>query len=48
MKILFNPEFHRWEVYGDNPVIRNKEPQPEFVSPDLDKCIAYKRAVSNE
>lgn len=43
--IVYNAEFGRWEVYGDNPVIRAKEPQPEFVSEDFYKCLAYKETV---
>ena len=45
MKIFFNTEFSRWEVYGPDPVIRAGEPQPEFTSPDLERCLAYKAAV---
>lgn len=45
MEIIFNPEFHRWEVYGENPVIRAGEPQPDFVSSDYQKCITYRMLV---
>ena len=48
MKILYNPQFHRWEVYGEDPVIRNGEPQPEFVSDSYQKCITYKMAVEGK
>lgn len=44
-EIIFNPEFERWEVYGNNPVIRAGEPQPEFVSGSFEKCAAYKAAT---
>lgn len=44
-EILFNPQMHRWEVYGENCVMRNFEIQPVFVSADYAKCIAYKEAV---
>lgn len=43
--IIFNPEFERWEYYGDDPVVRNDEPQPEFVSADYEKCITYRMTV---
>ena len=46
--IVFNPEFERWEVYGDDPVIRAGEPQPEFVSTEYDKCITYRMTVEGE
>lgn len=48
MKILYNPQMHRWEVYGPDPVIRAGEPQPEFVSDDYEKCITYRRAVNGD
>lgn len=41
MEIKYNTEFKRWEVYKDNPIIRNKEPQPCFVSTDHEACILY-------
>lgn len=43
--IFYNTEFRRWEYYGENPVIRAGEPQPEFVSADYEKCIIYKTAI---
>ena len=46
MKILYNPQFHRWEVYGKMPIIRNGEPQPKFVSASYKKCEEYVRAVT--
>ena len=45
MEIIYNPEFDRYEVYGDNPVIRAGEPQPDFVSADVDACITYRMLV---
>lgn len=45
MEIVFNPDFPRWEVYGPDPVVRAGEPQPEFVSPDYEKCITYRRTM---
>ena len=48
MEIKFNTDFPRWEVYGENPVIRNGEPQPEFVSDSWEKCITYKMAVEGK
>ena len=41
MQIKYNTEFKRWEVYNDNPVIRNKEPQPAFVSAREIECERY-------
>lgn len=46
MKILYNPQFHRWEVYGKYPIIRNGEPQPCFVSKTLEECERYVRDVA--
>lgn len=46
--IIFNPEFERWEYYGADPVVRNGEPQPEFVSINYDKCITYRMTVEGE
>lgn len=43
--VVFNTEFGRWEYYGHDSVIRNGEPQPEFVSEDYQKCVTYKMAV---
>lgn len=40
MSIKYNTDFQRWEVYGDNPVIRAGESQPRFVG-SFDKCEAY-------
>lgn len=45
MEILYNTEFHRWEVYGETTVIRAGEPQPRYVSAERDKCEAYKKKV---
>lgn len=46
MKILYNPQFRRWEVYSDHPVIRNGEPQPKYVSAKYEKCEKYVRSVA--
>ena len=43
--LFFNTDFRRWEYYGADPVIRNGESQPKFVSADYFKCAAYKMAV---
>jgi hypothetical protein len=48
MRILYNPEFKRWEVYRDDPIIRNNEPQPCYVSADYFKCELYRKAVEGE
>lgn len=45
MSILYNKEFHRWEVYCKNPVIRSGEKQPRFVSMEREKCEAYVKRV---
>ena len=44
-EIKFNPAFNRWEVYGDKPVVRAGEPQPEYVSGSFEKCATYKAAT---
>ncbi len=46
MEIVYNTEFHRWEVYSKNVVIRNGEKQPDFVSDDYQKCITYRAVVT--
>jgi len=48
MRILYNPDFKRWEVYPDDPIIRNNEPQPVFVNRDYFKCELYRKAVEGE
>lgn len=48
MKIVYNPEMNRWEVYGEDPVIRNGEPQPEYVSESYEKCVTYRMAVRHD
>ena len=48
MEIRFNTDFPRWEVYGEDPVIRNGEPQPEFVSESYEKCRIYKETVEGK
>lgn len=45
MVILYNTETSRWEVYGPDPVIRNGEPQPQYVSKDFSKCLTYRMVV---
>lgn len=45
MRILYNPDFKRWEVYREKPIIRNNEPHPVFVSRDYFKCELYRNAV---
>ena len=41
MEVKYNTEFKRWEVYSDKPIIRNKNPQPSFVSQDHEACRLY-------
>ena len=41
MKIKFNEEFRRWEVYATHPVVRGGELQPAFVSADYKPCVAF-------
>lgn len=41
MRIIFNPEFKRFEVYRENPIIRNGQAQPVFVSAKQLDCIKY-------
>lgn len=48
MRILYNPELKRWEVYPENPIIRNNEPQPVYVSRDYFKAELYRKAVEGE
>ncbi len=43
-EIKFNTEFHRWEVYRENGVIRNGEVQPSFVSVLWQDCMNYTAA----
>lgn len=45
MTIKYNSKFPRWEVYGENPVIRAGEQQPCFVSSDYKKCETYIQRV---
>ena len=42
--IKYNTEFHRWEVYRENGVIRNGEVQPVFVSVLWQDCMNYTAA----
>lgn len=41
MKIKFNPQFQRYEVFGNDPTIRADEPQPEFVCKYRGEAIKY-------
>lgn len=43
--VFYNTEYSRWEYYGENPVIRGGEPQPQFVSGSYEKCVAYAMTV---
>mgnify|MGYP006874650425 CR=1 FL=1 len=43
--IQYNTEFHRWEVYRENGVIRGGEVQPVFVGRH-DDCIAFMAKVT--
>lgn len=45
MRILFNTQFRRWEVYEENPIVRNGEAQPVFVSGSYERCAKYCRDV---
>ena len=46
MEIRYNTKFPRWEVYGENPVVRAGEPQPCFVGTH-EECENYAGRVSN-
>jgi len=48
MEKLWNNEYHRWEVYPENPVVRNGEEQPVYVSADSDSCDAYLKTVDKK
>ena len=41
MTINFNPQFQRFEVFGNDPVVRNSGPQPEFVCKNKSEAIKY-------
>lgn len=43
-EIKYNTEFHRWEVYRENGVLRNGELQPSFVSALWQDCMNYTAA----
>ena len=45
---LFNPTFPRWEVYDDEPLVRNGEEQPVFVSPDEDVVDAFMQKTEKQ
>lgn len=45
MKILYNPQMRRWEVYSPKSVTRAGELQPVFVSASLEACEKYKEAA---
>lgn len=46
MKILYNPQMRRWEVYSSRSVTRAGELQPVFVSASYDACEKYKEAAA--
>jgi hypothetical protein len=49
MDIRYNTEYGRWEVYGENCVIRGGEEQPCFVSESEENCAMYiKRVEGNK
>lgn len=48
MRLVYNANFPRWEVYGKIPVIRGGKQQPSFVSAEKAKCVAYLRKVSGK
>lgn len=48
MELKYNPEMHRWEVYGQNSVIRGGERQPLFVAEDIMTAAAYIEKVRAE
>ena len=41
MRIIFNPEFKRYELYREKPIYRNGQPQPVFVSHSEIACLKY-------
>ena len=43
MEKLFNPQYRRWEVIPDNPLVRNGEEVAVYVSEDPEACDAYIR-----
>ncbi len=45
MKILYNPQMRRWEVYSSRSVTRAGELQPVFVSASLEACEKYREAA---
>lgn len=45
MKIIYNPQMRRWEVYSSRSVTRAGELQPVFVSASYDACEKYKEAA---
>lgn len=47
MTILYNTDFHRWEVYRESAVVRNGEKQPCFVSDSEERCAAYCKRVED-
>ena len=45
MRLVYNANFPRWEVYGNHPVIRGGKQQPVFVSKDRSACEEYIKRV---
>jgi len=41
MRIVFNPEFNRYEVYRERPQYRNGQPQPVFVHRSEIECLKF-------
>lgn len=41
MRIIFNREFQRYEVYRERPIYRNGQPQPVFVHRSQIECLKY-------
>ena len=44
MRIKYNTEYKRWEVYDKEPRVRGGEPQPSFVG-TLSACEEYRVKV---
>lgn len=45
MEIKYNTQLKRWEVYGENSVIRAGERQPLFVAARWGDCSEYIQRV---
>jgi len=48
MRVIFNPEFCRYEVYREEPIVRNGQPQPIFVSHDEKQCRKFIHRVEEQ